>query len=208
MYLVHETTMDNLLLLLKDGEIKSNQLTGKINNGDGVYDKPNKFVYFAFERFLFANTTFGRYKLYFSSDLLYNRDFYLSTVQSPSPDVEQMWMNGNHKELKIKYKRYTNNINKILDKFYYFNDHGFAYGQIAIKNKINIHKYLVAIQFVDSPTIKFIQQKNKIINIVKKKYPNILIKEIDLGDYKDSSELIINNINKETIRINNIIKHK
>lgn len=33
MYLIHNTTIDNLKLILEDGKIRSNKLTGKINEG-------------------------------------------------------------------------------------------------------------------------------------------------------------------------------
>lgn len=98
MYLVHETSLDNLYLILKEGKLKSNHLSGKINNGYGVYLEPNKFVYFSLERKLFIDSTFGACKLYFNTELLYNRDFYLSTVQSPSPDHIMKWKNGNDVE--------------------------------------------------------------------------------------------------------------
>lgn len=37
--MVHETKLSNLYLILKDGELKSNYLSGIINNGDRVYPK-------------------------------------------------------------------------------------------------------------------------------------------------------------------------
>lgn len=121
MYLVHETELLNLYLILKDGVLKSNYLSERINNGEGVYPKPNKFIYLSLERKLFNDTTFGNFKLYLNPELLYNRDFYLSTVQSPFPDHTAKWKNDDTNEIKIKHKRYTSNIPKILEKFYYYN---------------------------------------------------------------------------------------
>lgn len=94
MYLVHETLLGNLYLILKEGKLKSHYLSGRINNGYGVYSEPNKFVYFFLERKLFIDSTFGTCKLYFNTELLYNRDFYLSTLQSSSPDNTGKWENG------------------------------------------------------------------------------------------------------------------
>ena len=89
MYLIHETTLNNLYLILKDCELKSNYLTGEINQGECVYEKnKNKFIYFGIEKKLFLDTTYTRIKLYFNIDLLSNRNFYISSVQSPVPDYE------------------------------------------------------------------------------------------------------------------------
>lgn len=204
MYLVHETLLDNLYLILKNGELLSNYLSGRINNGDGVYQKANKFVYFSLERKLFTDTTFGLYKLYFNPELLYNRDFYLSTVQSPYPDHTSKWKNGDDNEIKIKHKRYTTNISEILKKLYYYNNHVFYQGQIAIKNKLNIEKYLVAVEFIEYGNVseKYIKSKIKIINLVKKKYPSVIIKE----QFVESKQYVIDNVNKEFKNVKKIIK--
>lgn len=75
-------------------------------------------------------------------ELLYNSDFYLSTVQSPFPEHTLKWKNGDVNEIKVKHKRYTSNISKILEKFYYYNNFVFVSGQVVIKNKLYIEKYL------------------------------------------------------------------
>jgi hypothetical protein len=195
MYLVHETKLNNLYLILKDGELKSNHLSGRINNGEGVYPKVNKFIYFSLERKIFNDTVCGIFKLYLNSELLYNRDFYLSTVQSPFPDHIGKWKTGNVHEIKIKHKRYTSNIPKILEKLYYYNHHSFYQGQIAIKNKLNIEKYLVAVEFIEYGKIseKYLKLKIKITNLIKKKYPNIIIKTQSLK----SKECFLDIIKKE-----------
>lgn len=204
MYLVHETMLNNLYLILKEGELKSNYLSGRINNGYGVYSKANKFIYFSLERKLFIDTTFGIFKLYFNPELLYNRDFYLSTVQSPYPDHTSKWKNGNDNEIKIKHERYTSNISEILKKLYYYNNHVFNQGQIAIKNKFNIEKYLVAIEFIEYGKVseKYLKSKTKIINLVKKNYPGVIIKE----QFVESRQYLMDNMNKEFKNVKKIIK--
>ena len=128
MYLIHETTLNNLYLILKDCELKSNYLTGEINQGECVYEKnKNKFIYFGIEKKLFLDTTYTRIKLYFNIDLLSNRNFYISSVQSPVPDYEAKWTTSEGKEIKKKYPKNSKNISKILDKFYYYNDNVFRF---------------------------------------------------------------------------------
>lgn len=206
MYLVHETMLDNLYLILKEGELKSNYLSGRINNGEGVYQKANKFIYFSLERKLFIDTIYGTLKLYFNPELLYNRNFYLSTVQTPFPDHTSKWKNGNEPEMKIKHKRYTSNIFKILEKFYYYNERIFWYGQIAIKNKLNIFQYLVAVEFIEYGKVseKYLKSKVKIINLIKKKYPNVIIKE----QFVKSRQYLTDSINKEFDNVKKNIEMK
>lgn len=113
------------------------------------------------------------------------------------------WKNGNDVEKKIKYKRYTSNISNILKKFYYYDNHIFWNGQIAIKNKFDIEKYLVAVEFIEYGNLdeKYFKTKTKIINLVKKKYPSVIIKE-QLVSGKD---YFMNNINKEFENVKKII---
>ena len=141
MYLIHETTLNNLYMILQDCELKSNYLTGEINQGEGVYEKNNKYVYFSLERELFANTNYSRIKLYFDTNLLSNRNFYISSVQSANPDNEGVWGTLEGTEIKKKYPRNTENIPEILEKFYYYHNYIFLFGQVEIKNKVNIQNY-------------------------------------------------------------------
>lgn len=203
MYLVHGTSVNNLFLILKDGEMKSNYLSKKINYGDGVYSRPNKFVYFHCERNLFSDTIYESVKLYFNSDLLFNRNFYLSTVQSPNPEYESKWTVDGNKEIKIKYPKFTKNIHEILNKFYFYNNDVFVFGQVAIKNKFEITKHLVAIEFITNASKpqnneyynKIENKKTKIINLLKKKYPNVIIKNQTVND--NVGKYIKKNIDKE-----------
>lgn len=102
-----------------------------------------------------------------------------------------------------KHKRYTLNISNILKKFYYYNDNIFWYGQIAIKNKFNIEKYLVAVEFIEygKASEKYLKTKTKIINLVKKKYPSAIIKE----QFVSGRDYIMNNVNKEFENVKKII---
>jgi hypothetical protein len=196
--------------------MKSNYLSGKVNEGDGVYPKPNKFVYFSLERKLFSDTLYQRVKLCFSPELLFNRNFYLSTVQSPYPELEGKWINSDFggKQIKIKYPMYSKNITKILNEFYFYNYLVFWVGQVAIKNKFNITKYLVAIEFISGENvdknnkyyIKAENKKTKILNLLKKKYPNVIIKNQIVNG--ESLEYIKKNIDKEENFVKNKNKNK
>ena len=205
MYLIHETELYNLYLILKDGELKSNQLTGRINQGSGVYPTLNKFVYFSLERKIFNNTTYAKFKLYFNPELLYNRNFYLSTVQSPEPEYVAKWKSSTENQIKIKHKKYSKNITKILEKQYYYNTDAFLFGQVAIKNKVDINKYLVAIEFIEFGELdkKNLKLKTKILNLVKKKYPNVIIKILSI-EKNQHRQYFNNNINKESKHVSQI----
>lgn len=206
MYLVHETNFDYLYLILQDCELKSNYLTGKINQGDGVYEKKNKFVYFSLERKLFSNTNYGRIKLYFDIDLLSNRSFYISTVQSAYPENEAMWKTSEGKEIKKKYQKNTKNILEILEKFYYYNNFVFLFGQIAIKNKVNIQKYLVGVEFIPTGIkkldIDFEKKTKKIMNLLNEKYPLV---KINIFEKKNISDYLQKNISNEMKHVKTII---
>jgi hypothetical protein len=170
MFLIHNTRLEYLKLILKEGELKSSKLTGNINEGDGIYDS-NKYVYFHTTDKIFDKGVIGQITLYFTSDFLYNRSYLISTYISSSPN------NG----YKRKINRYSKNYNKILLDLYnhsllpkVFLDKSkkhifFQFHQIAILNKVNITKSLIGIHF-------FIRPSEGIIKYIKKYYPNVEIK--------------------------------
>lgn len=178
MYLIHNTTLEYLKLILKDGELKSSKITGNINDGDGIYES-NKYVYFQTTNKLFDRNVIGQIILYIKSDFLYNRSFLISTVQSGKPDNLGEWDNDN--DYKRKINRYSNDYNKILLDLY---NHSisrkcvlqkskcifFQFHQIAILNRVNINKLLIGINFIN------IKPSESIIKYIKKYYPDIQIK--------------------------------
>ena len=77
MYLIHNTNISALKLILKDKYIKSYSLLKKppINNeGEGLYTK-NNFVYFSCTDTLFNKNIFSDITLYFDSKLLFKKLF-------------------------------------------------------------------------------------------------------------------------------------
>jgi len=73
---------------------------------------PHKYIYFHLERKLFADTNFYRIKLYFSPELLENRNFYLSTEESAHSEeqFDSKWTEQGIGGFKKKYKKYFQNI--------------------------------------------------------------------------------------------------
>lgn len=192
------TTPNNLLKILKDLYLKSSSITGKLNQGYGIY-KNNDFVYFSTTniapddrlcKFIF----FGAI-IYFSSDLLHEKSFYTSTQHSPVPDSITKWKDSTGRiRYKRKYPKKYLYINKTLNSLYKHSikssDEYFAiYNQIAVKNKIEIGKYLVAIQLIN-------YSENDISKVIKSlKTHNIGIKSIDkskiVSDSADKNSTLI-----------------
>ena len=175
MFLFHVTTEKKLNKILKDGQLKSNKLTGISEEGQGVYgNHSNKFVYFSTTDKLFDSRVIAKdIILYFDSQLLYNRTFYLSTVHTTTPDDLGKWNKG--KDYKIKYQRYYKNIDNVLLKLYKNSTSKLPKGkafqifqQIAIQNKVNIEPFIVGIELI--------QPSQKTLNIINKLYPNIKVK--------------------------------
>lgn len=100
---------------------------------------------------------------------------------SSVPEEEAKWTNKEGREIKKKYQKNTKNISEILDKFYNYNNNVFRFGQVAIKNKVNITKYIIGIEFLmeskinDNEKLKI----SKIINLIQNNYPQVKIKLIE-----------------------------
>ena len=175
MYLIHNTTIANLMAILKDGELKSNKLTKNIQEGDGLYES-NNFVYFSTTKELFDDHVTGYVTLYIDTQILYNRKFYISNIHTPYPQYLAEWKIKNEKYYKRSYDRYYKYINKVLCTLYnnsmskLKNGKAFQiFQQIAIKNKCNIKKYLVGIDFIyHKPT-------EKILKYIDKEYDGVKI---------------------------------
>ena len=180
MYLIHHTSINNLLDILKDGKLKAAYLTGNLDQGEGQY-KPEKQKHVFFN--CISKEDFNEYKidghennvcLFFESSLLYNRVFFTSDRHGPFPE-----------KTSKKHDRYTNKktIDKILKKLYdyslgivkkhkhkYKNDFT-AFQQIAIRNGFIIDdSNLVAIKFKKRPN-----DSSQIIRYIKKNYQKIYL---------------------------------
>lgn len=172
MYLCHNTTFEYLIDILKDGELKSNKLTGNINEGDGIYDN-NEFVYFFACPDIYENYIAGLITLFIKPNELYNRKFYISTHHTSNPDYLYDYGDYYTKMYPKNYDKYNYVLNKIYnksrnifpEKLTFFE----AFQQIAVKNRFPITTdSLVAIRINNT----FGKLDNNILKILKKKYPN------------------------------------
>ena len=175
MYLIHNTTIKYLKHILLDGELKSSASTGNLNEGYGIYDHhEQKFVYFSTVDTLDNENVIGEVTLYFNSQLLYNRTYYVGTYHSSSPNILD---EDRKSEYKLKIPRYYKKTDTVLKKLYKqsVKSHKTAFQifqQVAIKNKCDL-KYLECIQFhmfsLETPINKTILQT------IKKYYPNVRV---------------------------------
>tara|TARA_A100001015_G_C14951126_1_gene696811 strand:+ start:533 stop:1066 length:534 start_codon:yes stop_codon:yes gene_type:complete len=175
MYLIHNTNLDSLNQILIEKKLKASYLTGKTNQGEGIYQsKDQKFVFFSvIDNLESKYKIYGDVILYFDFKLLWNRKYYLSTVHSASPDDLDTWNKGT--DYKKKYNQYYKSTNKVLTKLFENavsklpkGKNFQAFQQVAILKQCNL-KYLKKIKFLESkPT-------NKILNLIKNEYPNIIL---------------------------------
>ena len=174
MYLIHETEVKFLKKILKEGYIKSNNLTNNLGHGDGIYTGKNKYVYFNI-----IDKINSEYQipspstsviLYFDYEILYNRSFYISNMLSSKPHLLGKWKTDSGYKYKLKYPRYQDlkETKRILKKFFKYsvnivpNGFGFTgFQQVAILNQTNL-KYLKAIK-INKISVRDLKIINSII---------------------------------------------
>lgn len=195
------TTLTSLLKILKDLYLKSSSITGKLNQGYGIY-KNNDFVYFSTTNIapddrLCKFVADKGIIMYYSSDLLYGKSFYTSTQHSPVPDSITKWKDSTGRiRYKRKYPKNYSYTNKTLNSLYKHSmessdgkDHFFIFNQVAVKNKIKIDKYLVSIQLVNC-------NENDISKVIKLlKIHSIGIKNIEkfkmIGNFREEKNITL-----------------
>jgi hypothetical protein len=184
MYLFHNTNIQSLKKILKDGYLKSYSLLKKegynikkINNeGFGLYTE-NKFVYFSCIKKPFTYKIYSLITLYFTSDLLFDRTFYVSNLHSAFPDYLMEHKRNNVVLYKRKYNKFYKDYNKVLKELFNFSisvlkngDAFHVFQQVAVHNKINLNN-LICIEFNNKE-----DANQNIVNYIKKYYPNVEIK--------------------------------
>lgn len=186
MYLFHITSINSLKQILIDGELKSSSLTGKINQGYGLY-KPSEqeHVFFSAIDEPGIKEIVGDVILFFDYKMLYKRSYYISTVHSPYPQYVGKWNNG--KDYKLKYPQYYRYTKSVLKKLYknalskLDGDAFEIFQQIAIKNKCDLtHLRYIKFQY-GKPT-------KPILKLLKEQYPNV-IKDFSPGRLSPSSQI-------------------
>lgn len=177
MILFHSTNNNSINKILNNNELVSSAISGNLCNGHGIYNSDdNNFIYFSTvddhnEKYMYQESI----TLFFESDLLFNRSFFVSTVQSGIPQYESKWNSGKSgkSEYKIKYAQYTSGITKILKKLFMRDivqnnsEKIFFQNQVAIKNRCSLKK-LFMIYFDSEPSVKTMK-------ILKTQYPNVKI---------------------------------
>ena len=163
MYIFHNTKIDYLMKILKDGELKSKKATGYCGEGGDLY-KTNDYVYFSTCKDLYDKRILSKITLFFNPKIIYNRVF---------------WTNDTHTfnvAKTRKYPRYYKKYNSVLSQLYKKSvsmlPKGFSFQvfqQIAIKDHCKIKKDLVAIQFKKKPDAK-------IVKYINRHYPTVEIR--------------------------------
>jgi hypothetical protein len=176
MYLIHNTDLESLKNILKDGYLKSLSLLKKegynamANEGDGIYTE-NNFVFFSCVDKLYKYKINSSIILYFNSKLLFNRTFYVANHHTPTPDK----LEEGKQLYQRKYNRYYEKYNDVLQKLFNYSinlspDAFQVFQQIALSNKVNL-KELIGIEFRDKN-----DATPDIIQYINKYYPNVEIK--------------------------------
>jgi hypothetical protein len=186
MYLFHNTNLNSLKSILKDQFLKSSALLIKEGykeiqgEGSGLYDE-NIFVFLSTCEELFDPRISAQVVLYFDSNLLANKTFYISTAHSTDPEELGEWVSteNNRFEYKRKYPKNYKLYNSVLKKLYTHSINVLPKGesfqvfqQVAIKNKIPLDNLVgieIKINLSDS-------KKEKITKYINKHYPNVTIR--------------------------------
>jgi hypothetical protein len=165
MYLFHITTLDNISKILHTGKILSNKATGIIEYGNGIYTKPNPYI--------FMNTTDKLYDkqvytagviIYIKSDILKNTTFWLNRTHTPYVENAHKYEKG--------YKYYNIVLRNLYKQsMFKIRKHKFEiYQQVAIKKSIKIDSLVVGIEFYgQNPSVELLEY-------IKQTYPYIEIK--------------------------------
>jgi hypothetical protein len=123
MFLFHNTNMDSLKSILKDGYLKSSSILLKEGKkmdwgeGYGIY-KTNNYIYFSCIDKLFSRKIHARVILYFNSKLLYNHTFFVANLHSGSPNILGEWNTQEGLSYKRKYKKHYKNYNNVLKSLF------------------------------------------------------------------------------------------
>jgi len=183
MILSHETKLKYLKKILEQNELKSSILTGSINQGNASYkSNQNNLVFFrAVKKITDIQYPEGiSVILFFDSNILYNKSYWVSTVNSVRPSnwnskTKITWKNNweNDPQYSIKYKQYYKNTKRVLKKLYLHSvSAGCICNTVAVLNKINIKNHLIAV--VIFPGIKE-SKKTSFKKYIKKYYPHTTV---------------------------------
>jgi hypothetical protein len=190
MLIFHNTHPKYLESILKDGKLKSSEITGKNDAGEGygIYTT-NKFVYLSTCKKIFDIRILSDITLFFNSDILKQKKFYVSTFLTPTPDHTLKSTTDDTKHYQKSYPKKYDKCDEILEELYKKSIKVMPKGksfqvfqQIAIKDKIKFKDYLVGIDFYSKPS-------NKLVKYINKNYPNVEINVKDMLKYKEQLKI-------------------
>ena len=164
MYLIHQTSYENLKKILNTKYLKASYLTKIIDQGNGIYDYKNqKYIFFNIIDSLFRNFLNSDVVLYFDKKMLYNRNFWVNDEKyDPNPEKENKKYPQYYKKInELLKKKFKKSLKKSLE--YNLENVYYVYHQLSIKNKVNL-KNLIAIKFNKKKPSK------KIINKLHNEY--------------------------------------
>ena len=152
MLLIHSTSLPNLKKILKDGNLKSSQLSKRVNQGEGIYSE-SPLVYFSTvdsidsEHLHRLTKDLAEVLLCFDSQLLNNRVYYTSSRHIGRPDLylKEMKISKGQARHNREYPQYYPYTQHILKKLFtsslktlggrFFQ----IFQQVAIRNKCNLN---------------------------------------------------------------------
>ena len=154
MLLIHSTFLPNLKKILKDGLLKSSQLSKRVNQGDGIYNE-SPLIYFStvdsIDSEHLHRLTKDTHEIFlcFDSQLLYNRVYYTSGRHSARPDLylKEIKLSKGQARHNREYPQYYPDTQHILKKLFTSSLKSLGgrffqiFQQVAIRNKCNL-KYL------------------------------------------------------------------
>jgi hypothetical protein len=141
MYLIHRTDNESINKILKDGYLKSNKMTGNINEGDGVYDRASPYIYFSVIKKLSELEFFEG--LVIDISFLYHNNFWVSTGNIVNPN-KKLFISDDGKRYCKKYRKNYSKYKSVLEKLY--NDGEIKYlNQVAIKGKLKLKDILLRV---------------------------------------------------------------
>lgn len=160
MYLLHNTDESYIYKILSDGKLKSSSKTKNVR----MYGNPSgsKYIYLRIEQ----KKDLGN--LYLDSKLLLENVFYLQ-IGWHGEIIEEKIDGRNMKEdeLKILLEEFKRKVVNNYKKQKKIGIPIMMSNEILVKNNINLKKYL--------KKIKIVNKSDKIKNILKNNYPNVLL---------------------------------
>lgn len=167
MYLFHVTNYKYIFHILDDLELKSNKLTGNINQGEGIY-KTNNYVYLGISDKKFHGKIIGNIIIILDISVIKNRNIYITDHHSSEPKyTTKIIKNDLERMNKLKYL-YKNSVEKLNGRA--FN----VFQQVAVEKNLKLKNKIIGLM-IDTTVIDE-KKINKIKKYIKKINLNIDIK--------------------------------